>query len=425
VNGRKYLLENEAKKMLACYDLPVAEFKVATSADEAERLAMEIGFPVAMKVVSPSVVHKSDVDGVRLDVSSRNEAKLAFASILESVKMCLPEPQIDGVLIEKMHRKRYELLFGAKKDPIFGPLLVFGEGGVAVEVIRDTNTGLPPLNIALAKRVIQNTRIYKQLKGFRNVPAIDLNDLAFQLQKFSQIVMDFQEIVEIDVNPYLVDETGGVIVDARILLTDYRKRARGHPYHHLIISPYPEKYTKTITAKNGIEVILRAIRPEDEPIEREMLASVSDRSLSLRFMGIKPKLTHTFLTRLAQIDYDREMAIIAVVEEDGRKKMVGVARIVSDAWGEAAEFAIIVADRWHNQGLGSYMTDYILEVARDKGISKIFASVLRENTGMVQMLQRRGFILKLDPDDHSVFEAELDLEGSMPFIASDLPFRPE
>lgn len=288
---------------------------------------------------------------------------------------------------------------------------------------------MPPINMALAKRIIQRTRIYELLKGFRSVPAVDLDDLAFQLQKFAQIVMDFPEIEEIDVNPYLVDEHGGVVADAHVVLGEYRKKERGHLYQHLIISPYPEKYTKTITAMNGRQVVLRAIRPEDEPMEHDLLTGVTEESLAFRFLGMKPKITHAFLTRLAQIDYDREMAIVAIIEEDDgsgrkKKKMIGVARIVADAWVQAAEFAIIIADEWHGQGLGSYMTDYCLEVARDKGIGVVYVSVLRENKGMVQMLQRRGFVLKLDPDDTSVFEGQLELDGSMPFIATDLPFRP-
>jgi acetyltransferase len=355
VKGRKCLLEHEAKSLLSCYDLPVSAFKVATDEKQVWQYAMELGFPLVMKVLSADVAHKSDVGGVYLNIASGAEAERVFKEIMAKKLASVanaPTYTIDGVLMEKMHHKRYELLFGATKDPIFGPLLVFGQGGAAVEVIRDTNMGLPPLNMALAKRIIQNTQIYKQLKGFRSIPSVDLNDLAFQLQKFSQIVMDFPEIEEIDVNPYLVDETGGVIADAHMVLGSYQRKERGHPYQHLVISPYPEKYTKTIKAANGQDVVLRAIRPEDEPIESDMLSySLSAKSLSLRFMGCKPTLTHTLLTRFTQIDYDREMAIVAVIEQaDGRQKMIGVARIIADAWVEAAEFAIVVADDWHGEG---------------------------------------------------------------------------
>jgi acetyltransferase len=350
MEGRKYLLENEAKELLACYELPVGEVKVATSAKQAADFSKNIGFPVVMKIVSPDALHKTDVGGVRLNISNRTEAEEAYKHIIESVKKHKPEARIMGVLVEKMLKKRFELLIGAKKDPIFGPMIVFGQGGIAVEVIKDTNVGLPPLNIAIANRIIQRTRIYEQLKGYRGIPGIDLNDLAYQLQKFAYIVVDFPEISEIDINPYLVDEQGGVIVDARILLEDYHPRTRGHFYQHLVISPYPEKYAKQIIIKDGREVLLRAIRPEDEPIEEAMFAGLSDQSLYFRFLGYKPQVTHDFLSRLTQIDYDREMAIIAEVEDGGLKKMAGVARIIAEAWGETAEFAILLADDWQGQG---------------------------------------------------------------------------
>ena len=349
MEGRKYLLENEAKEMLACYELPVGEVKVASSAQQAADFSERIGYPVVMKIVSPDVLHKTDVNGVRLDISNRKEAELEYNQIMESVKKHKPEARIVGILVEKMLKKRYELLLGAKADPIFGPMILFGQGGVAVEVINDTNNGLPPLNIALARRIIQGTRIYDQLKGFRGIPGIDLDDLAFQLQKFAYMVMDFPEIREIDINPYLVDEKGGVIVDARIILDDYHPRSRRNPYQHLVISPYPEKYVMHTHAKDGREVLLRPIRPEDEPLEAEMFEGLSDQSLYFRFLGFKPQVTHEFLSRLNQIDYDREMAIIAEVQEC-QKKMMGVARMIADAWGETAEFAIIVADSWQGQG---------------------------------------------------------------------------
>ena len=350
MEDRKYLLENEAKEMLSCYELPVGDVKVATSIQQAVSFATEVGYPVAMKIVSPDAMHKTDVHGVRLDVTNATEAERAYCQIIQSMKEHKPDGRIVGVLIEKMLKRRYELLIGAKKDPIFGPMLVFGQGGVAVEVIHDTNNGLPPLTITLAKHIIQGTRIYNQLKGFRGIPGIDLDDLAFLLEKFAYIVMDFPEVSEIDINPYLVDETGGVIVDARILLEDYHPRQRSNRYHHLVISPYPEKYSMRIRTNNGREILLRPIRPEDEPMEAEMFTGLSDQSLYFRFLGYKPEVTHDFLSRLNQIDYDREMAIIAEVVEEGKHEMAGVVRIIADAWGENAEFAVLVADSWQQQG---------------------------------------------------------------------------
>lgn len=422
MKGRKYLLENEAKELLGCYSLPVGDVKVAHSAKEAVNFAAEIGFPVVMKIISPDALHKTDVGGVRLNISSKKEAEAAYNEIIASVNKHKPDASIVGVLVEKMLKKRYELLIGAKKDPIFGPIIVFGQGGVAVEVVNDTNFGLPPLNIALARRIMHRTRIYKQLRGFRGIPGVDLNDLAFQLQKFAYILMDFPMVSEMDINPFLVDENGGVVVDARILLDEYQPREKKHPYKHLVISPYPEKYIKPVQLNDGREALLRPIRPEDEPMEAEMFKGLSDQSLYFRFFGYKPTVTHEFLSRLTHIDYDREMALIAEIEEDGKKHMAGVVRIVADAWGESAEYAILVADKWQNQGLGSRMTDYMLEIARDQGLITIYASVLRTNSHMIRMFKDRGF--KLKPEEgSSAYYAKLDLENALPF-AAELPFQP-
>jgi acetyltransferase len=420
--GRHYLLENEAKALLGCYGLPVGNVQVATSAKEAGQFAEQAGFPVVLKIVSPDALHKTDVGGVKLNIATKAAAEKAYDAIIESLKKHKPDARIVGVLVEKMQKKRYELLIGANRDPIFGPLIVFGQGGVAVEVINDTSFALPPLNLALAKRAIQRTRIFKQLQGFRGIPGIDLDELAFSLQKFAYILTDFPEVREMDINPYLVDETGGIVVDARILLNDYQPRSKQHPYQHLVISPYPEKYVKHIELKDGREAILRPIRPEDEPMEAEMFNILSDQSLYFRFFGYKPKVTHDFLSRLTQIDYDREMALIVDIEEGGKHHMAGVARIISDAWGETAEFAILVADPWQDQGLGSMMMDYVLEIARDKGIKQIYASVLRNNSHMIQMFKDRGFTMGVE-DEGNAFSAELDLEHALPFVA-ELPFEP-
>lgn len=419
--GRHYLLENEAKALLGCYSIPVGGNYVATSAKEAGQFAEQTGFPCVLKIVSPDALHKTDVGGVKLHIASKAAAEKAYDAIIASVKKHKPDARIVGVLVEKMEKKRYELLIGANRDPIFGPLIVFGQGGVGVEVINDTSFGLPPLNIALARRTIQRTRIYQQLKGFRGIPGVDIDDLAFVIQKFAYILMDFPEVREMDINPYLVDETGGIVVDARILLDDYHPRSKGHPYQHLVISPYPEKYVKHMQLKDGRDAVLRPIRPEDEPMEAEMFKHISDQSLYFRFFNYKPKVTHDFLTRLTQIDYDREMALIAEIEEDGQKRMAGVVRIIADAWGETAEFAILVADPWQNQGLGSLMTDYMLEIARDKGIKRVYASVLRNNSHMIRMFKDRGFELAVE--DSGVFSAVLDLENALPFVA-ELPFEP-
>ncbi len=417
---RKQLTESEAKELMQCYEIPISENKVCDSPEEAVAFAEKIGYPVVMKITSPDIGHKTDVGGVKLNIGNQEEVKKAFDAIMSSVKRARPDAHIEGILVESMIRKTFELLIGAKKDPIFGPVIAFGRGGVGVEVFRDTDLGLPPLNMALARRIIQNTQIYPLLKGYRGMPGVDLEELAFMLCKFAYLVMDFPEIAEIDINPFVADEHGGIVLDSHIVLDHYHPRRQDQPYEHLVISPYPEKYITTTTLRNGQEIVMRPIRPEDEPMEAELFDNLSDQSLYFRFFGFVPKVTHEFLTRFTQIDYDREMAIIAVMEENGKKKMMGVVRIIADAWREEAEYAIVVADPYQGLDLGNILTDYALEIARDRGIKRIYASVLAANKKMIHMFKDRGF--EIYREDFETFRAELDLEHAIPFTPG-LPFQ--
>jgi acetyltransferase len=419
--NRNALSEIEAKELLSCYAIPVGQRKLAGSPEEAADFAQAIGFPVAMKIVSPDALHKTEVGGVKLNISTREQAQQTYQDIISSLRQHVPDAHIEGVLIEQMVRKNFELLIGAKKDPIFGPVIAFGQGGTAVEIYKDMQLGLPPLNMRLARRIIEGTKIYPLLQGYRNMPGVNLEELSFVLTKFAHLVTDFPEISEIDINPYAADDQSGIVLDARILLNEFVPRRKGHPHDHLVISPYPGKYTKHISLRNGMEATLRPIRPEDEPMETQMINNLSTETLYFRFFGYVPRVSHDFLTRFTHIDYDREMAIVAEIEEQGQKKMIGVVRIIADAWGESAEYAIVVADAWQNLELGGNMTDYILEVARDKGIKKVYASMLATNKRMIHMFEKRGF--KISREDFETCRAELNLEDAMPF-AADLPFSP-
>lgn len=407
--GRHQLLESEAKQLLEYYDIPTAPNKVVNTHKEAGKVAAEIGFPVVMKIVSADIGHKTEVGGVVLNITSTKEAEEAYFSIVKNVTIHSRSPKIKGVLVEKMISKRFELLIGAKKDPIFGPVVVFGMGGVMVELWKDTNMGLPPLNMALAQRIIENTKAYQLINGYRGMPKVDMEALQFLLVKFSYLLMDFPVLNEIDINPFVIDENGGIALDAYIVLDEKVVLEKTNHYNHLVISPYPVKYQKEIELKNGTNFLLRPIRPEDESLESEMFKQVSRESIYYRFMGYMPKVTHNTLVHLTQIDYDREMAIIAEVTTPEGKKMAGVARIVGDAWKETAEFAIVVADPWQGNGLGDEMTDYLLEIAKDMGMKKIVASVLQTNLVMVNMFLKRGFT-KLE-DEHGVYLMELELES--------------
>lgn len=388
---RAMLTEAEAKELLKNYDIEVVRNAAAKNASEAGVSAAKLGFPVVMKILSSDILHKTDIGGVRLGINSQEEAKKAFGEIIAQVKKQAPLAKIDGVLIEPMIKKRYELLIGCKKDPIFGPAIVFGMGGVAVEVFQDTQIALPPLNMALSLNLIKETKIYKLLKGYRNIPGIDIRSIQYLLYKFAYLVADFPEIKELDINPFAVDEAGGVVLDAKVVLDNKALSKNFKPYSHLVISPYPKEYTYAFRLKNNKKVIIRPIRPEDEPMEAEMFATFSQETMRHRFFQDIKEISHELLTRYTQIDYDREIALIAELTVGKKKKMIGVARLVSDPLSAIGEFAIVVGDPWHFRGLGNRFTDLILEIAKQRGIKKVYAKYLKSNLPMENIFVKRAF----------------------------------
>jgi len=403
-DNRTVMTEFEAKQLLNYYEIPVIKNGLAKTEEEAVKLAEQIGFPLVMKIASPDILHKTDVGGVILNIVNKEEARKAYTKILESSRAKVPDADIRGVFVEQMLKRKYELIIGCKKDPIFGPTIVFGMGGVAVEVFKDTTIGLPPLNMALAMRIIEDTKIYKLIKGYRGMPGADITSIQFLLYKFAYLIMDFPQINEIDINPFGVDERGGVVLDAKVMLDDSVQVAEEYPYKHLVISPCPSEYITEFTMKNGEKVILRPIKPEDELMEKEMFSNFSERTQRFRFFQLIKDISHDQLVRYTQIDYDREIAIIAEVTENGKKLMAGVVRLIADQYNETAEFAIVIADPWHNLGLGNKFTDYICEIAKARGIQKIYANVLANNHIMLHMFKVRGFSMTKVEDG---FYAEL------------------
>jgi acetyltransferase len=404
---RDVMTEAEAKEMLANYDIPVVKNAIARNAGEAVEFSTQLGFPVVMKILSPDIIHKTDVGGVVLNVKTAEEAKKHYNQILNSVKKSCPRANIHGIFIEPQVSKRYELLIGSKKDQIFGPVIVFGMGGVAVEVFKDTKVGLPPLNMSLAMHLIKDTKIYKLLKGYRHMPGVDLQAIQFLLYKFSYLLIDFPEIKELDINPFAVDERGGMVLDAKIILDKKVFGKNIKPYSHLCISPYPKEYTTKIRLKNGKTVLLRPIKPEDEEMEAGLFATFSKETLRNRFFREIKNVDHDWLTTFTQIDYDREIAIVAILKEKGKEKNIGVVRLMSDPTNERAEFAMAIGDPWHFQGLGKKFTDYILEIAKERGIKKVWARYLRSNKSMEDILKEKGFKIEGKGDKHI---AELELK---------------
>lgn len=406
-DNRDVLTEAEAKELLANYDIPVVKNAIARNAQQAGTLAAQIGFPVVMKVLSSDIIHKTDIGGVCLDINSKEEAEDAFEKIMNAVRQHEPQAAILGVFIEAMVQKRYELLIGCRKDPIFGPAIVFGMGGVAVEVYQDTKVGLPPLNMSLAMRLIEETKIYKLLKGYRGMPGVDIQAIQFLLYKFAYLVADFPEIKELDINPFGVDEYGGIVLDAKVILDKKVIGKEVKPYSHLVISPYPKEYITEFKMKNGKAVIIRPIKPEDEPLEAEMFKTFSPQTQRHRFFGLIKDITHELLVRYTQIDYDREIALVAVIKGKHKEKMIGVVRLIADPLNKTAEFAVVVADPWQGQGLGNKFTDYILKIARERRIKKVWAKFLRDNKPMLNIFKKRKFSVTFKGNTGY---AELELE---------------
>lgn len=408
-DGRRQLTEIEAKELLRYYDMPVTESRVTTSAEEAVKVAHELGYPVVLKIVSPDIGLKTDIGGVMLNLENDQDVKVGYEYIMNRVKTQEPDARIFGVSLEKMIFKRYELLIGSKKDPIFGPVIVFGMGGIMVEIFKDSSIGLPPLNMALAKHIIEETKVYKLLKGYRGMPEMDINAIQFLLFKFAYLVMDCPQIKEIDINLFVVDEAGGIILDAYVILDQTFKPDAHRPYSHLVISPYPKQYVKTLILKNGKEVLLRPIRPEDEPLEKEMIAHFSRQTQYFRYFGYFAQISEDLLKRSTQIDYDREIAIVAEVTENDERSIIGEVRLLAEADNEMAEFAIAVADSWQGLGLGNEFTNYIISIARERGVKCIYANVLKANRVMVHMFRSRGFQLK--SIDFTTYYTELRIDN--------------
>ena len=408
-SGRDILTEAEAKEFIANYEIPIAKSAIAKTKKQAEVMAKKIGFPVVMKILSPDILHKTDVNGVKLNINSKIEAGKAFDNIMAGVRAKEPDALLNGVFIEAMVKKRYEILIGCKKDLIFGPAIVFGMGGVAVEVFKDTRIGLPPLNMALAHKMIKDTRVYKLLKGYRGMPGVDITAIQFLLYKFAYLVSDFPEIKEIDINPFAVDEHGGIVLDAKVILDKAVIGKKIKPYSHLVISPYPKEHISKFTMKNKKKVMIRPIRPEDESMEAELFKTFSKETERHRFFGPIKEISHELLERYTQIDYAREMALIAELKTGNRREMIGVVRLIGDPYGKKAEFAIVVGDPWQGLGLGKHFSDLILKIAKNRGYKKVFAKYYKDNKIMEHIFKQHGF--KINDLDKKTKYAELMLKS--------------
>ena len=388
---RTLLSPLEAKALLHAFAIPVTLGINCRSANEALVAAENLGFPVVMKINSPNLTHKSDVGGVRLNISNAQAVRSTYNSLLEDVLAKAPDASIDGVLVEPMYRSRHarELLIGVTRDPVFGPVITFGAGGTAVEVMRDRAVALPPLNDFLARNLISHTRTAKLLEAHRDQPAINMDALVNALCRVSEMVCELPQIQEMDINPIIADSNGVMALDCRIVVNHTSPSLDA--YHHMAIHPYPYHLVKEVQLADGSNMTVRPIRPEDAQMEQEFVRQLSAQSRYFRFMQSVNELTTDMLIRFTQLDYNREMALIAVQEKNGKEIELGVTRYVMNPDGKSCEFALVVADAWQNKGIGSQLLGMLIEAAQDRGFRSMTGEILADNQKMLTLVKRLGF----------------------------------
>jgi acetyltransferase len=403
--GRNVLTLPESMRFLEEYKIPTVKTLVARTREEAAVLASEVGYPVVMKALSPQVTHKSKVGVVKLDVCSPSETAAYFDELASRIKN-YSAAEFQGVAIQPMIREKgYELLVGSKMDAQFGSVIVFGMGGSAAEFYRDVTIGFPPLNQVLARRLVEDSAIYK--RALSSGYPLNVKALEAVLVRFSRLVTDFPEIKEIDANPLIVSGDSAVAVDARVVL-DWGRMMREVAEHQdsLAIAAYPKKYVAVRELKNGARVLLRPIKPEDEVRFNEFLMSLSEETMRFRFFQILKEWSHDVLTRYCNLDYDREIAIVAKLQQDN-KRIIGAGRVIAEPDGKSGEFAVLVGDDWQGMGLGSRLMDYIVAVAKDMRLERIFGYVMANNYKMLRMCAKKGF--GLEPLDEETVKLSLAL----------------
>ncbi|SEM46691.1 acetyltransferase [Pseudoxanthomonas sp. GM95] len=409
-DGRQWLDPIAATNVLRAYGIPTARIWAAADADAAVKLAQPLldeGLPVAVKVLSADITHKSDVDGVRLNLVSAEAVHAATSALIERARRLRPDARIDGVVVQPtvLRPKSRELIAGIADDAVFGPVIVFGRGGTAVEVIDDVALALPPLDLRLAHELIGRTRVSRILKAYRDVPAADERAVALVLVKLAQLAADIPEIRELDINPLLADRDGVVAVDARIAVARSRQlhKGRGHP--RLSIFPYPKEWERRIALGDGSSAFVRPVRPEDDALFRAFFARVTDEDLRLRFFQSVKHFSHEFIARLTQLDYARSIALVAIEPNSG--EMLGAVRLLADADYDRGEYGILIRSDLKGAGLGWQLMRIMIEYAHWQGLRMVEGQVLRENRTMLAMCQQLGFTLKPDPDDPSITNVTL------------------
>ena len=400
---RKTLSEMESKSVLRAFRIPVAQTMVAHSVADALMYAEQLGFPIAMKVDSPDILRKTDAGGVRLNIQDAVSLRNAYHDIIETVKRKHPNARISGVSIEPFvsRNNAREVRVGVFRDRTFGPVITFGSGGNESDLYPDRGLALPPLNQVLAESLVKSTRAYNLLKPHGTVPAANIEAIYDLLLHVSDLVSEIPQIIELDINPLIVDAEGVIAADARIVI-DYAPSTVDR-YAHMAIHPYPNHLVEEWILPDGASVTIRPVRPEDAEIERAFFNNLSDESRYFRFMDTIRELSKPQLVRFTQIDYDRDMAFVAVqIDDEGNPVQLGVSRYVANPDGETVEFALTVADSWQKRGLGRKLMQVLIDCARGKGFTAVVGEVLSDNSKMLNLMSSLGFKILPNPEDNSV-----------------------
>lgn len=409
------LTEKESKDLLQAYGLVVNQTEVAVSEDEAVQLARSLGYPLVMKLLSLDITHKTEAGGVQLNLQNEDELRSAFVRIMQGAIEYKKDARIIGVSLQAMIiRPELELLLGVKRDDNFGPVILFGLGGIFAEVLQDRNIALPPLNHLLVRRLIEGTKVASLLKGFRNRPGADMTLLEETIIKLSHLVIDFPEITELDINPLIIQDGKPMVIDARAVVQPSRIASP----HHLVISPYPAQYEFPGVVTDGLKIDIRPIQPEDASLLVELFENLSPTSIYFRFFRPLKMLPLDMLARFTQIDYDREMALVALARLKDREQMLGLARVIGHVDATDGEFAVLIGDPWQGKGVGAELLKRCLDIARHRmHMRQIWGMVLKENTGMLKLGEKLGFQRKWLSREQ-VFELTLDLNRMEAFSVS-------
>ena len=411
--GRRWLDPLEVAAVLDAYGIPITPAVLAPDPDAAVAAAAPLlaqGLPVALKILSPDIVHKSDVGGVRLSLASEAAVREAAAGILQRARQARPDARIDGVMVQPMisRPKARELIAGLADDATFGPVIVFGRGGTAVEVIDDKALALPPLDLRLAHELISRTRVSRILKAYRDVPAADERAVALVLARLAQLAADIPQVRELDINPLLADRDGVIAVDARVAIAPWDGPVQKGPWHsRFVVRPYPKEWERQVDLAHDRRMFVRPVRPEDEDLFRAFFARVSDEDLRLRFFSAVRHFSHEFIARLTQLDYARSIALVAIDPDSG--EMLGAVRLLADANYERGEYGILVRSDLKGYGIGWRLMEIMIEYAGSIGLKIVEGQVLRENVTMLAMCQQLGFRIRPDADDPTLMDVVLDV----------------